>query len=142
VTPGSNKRTARRVIEAINAHQLGELNELLSERFVTHMPALPPGTDRYAMRALSEAMLTAFPDLHYSVEAEIAQRDEVVYRLRATGTQTGELLGADASGRKAAWEEMHVFRFEADGRIVEHWGLVDTASIMMQLGVMPPIERW
>jgi predicted ester cyclase len=80
--------------------------------------------------------------LHYAIAAEVAQGDEVVLRLLGTGTHVGELFGTAGSGRAIKWEEMHVFRFDVGARIVEHWGLQDVAAMMMQVGLMPPVERW
>lgn len=137
-----NRRAARRFVQATNERRLDEWDDLFAKGFATHMPGLAPEADRAALRSHVEMLLAAFPDLRYDIEAEVAQGDEVVYRLRGTGTHRGELFGMAGSGGTARWEEMHVLRFEADGGLVEHWGLIDVASMMMQLGLMPPVERW
>lgn len=66
----------------------------------------------------------------------IAQGDRVVSRQRVTGTHRGEYMGIPATGRSISWNEIFIFRF-ADGRIVEGWGVVDIASQMRQLGLLP-----
>jgi predicted ester cyclase len=39
-----------------------------------------------------------------------------------------------ATGRAVSMEQIHVARV-AGGKIVEHWGLVDTLAIVRQLGL-------
>ena len=39
------------------------------------------------------ALRTAFPDIHYSIDDAIMCGDQIVHRLTATGTMTGELNG-------------------------------------------------
>ena len=139
----ANRRTARRLVEDVfNARRLDGWDELFDAALVSHLPGLPPDAGRDSLRGHAEVLLAAFPDLHYDIEAEVAQGDEVVFRLLGSGTHVGELFGAARSGQTIRWEEMHVFRFGAEARIVEHWGLQDVAAMMMQLGLMPPVERW
>ena len=139
----ANRSSARRLVQdALNGRHADAWNDVLADRFVTHMPGIPPGADREAIRGLYERMADAFPDLRYEIEAEVAQHEKVMYRLRATGTHRREFHGVDGSGKTASWDELHLFQFGTDGRIVEHWGLVDSATLMMQLGLMPPVERW
>ena len=143
MTEPSNKKLARQLVDdALNAHRPERLEGFLSETFQTHLPGTSPGDDRAAFRGLYEMLIQAFPDLTYAVAAEVAQDDKVAQRLRGTGTHGGEFYGAAGSGKTATWDEMHVFRFGPEGTIVEHWGLLDTASIMMQLGLMPAVEQW
>jgi predicted ester cyclase len=39
-----------------------------------------------------------------------------------------------ASGKEATWSEIHIVRFDADGKAVEHWGVVDQLGMLAQLG--------
>ena len=143
MTETSHKQRGRQLVDdALNAHRPERLDEFLAEAFRTHLPGTSAGADREAYRAQYEALLDAFPDLSYEIAAEVAQGDKVAYRLRGTGTHGGAFFGTDGSGKTATWDEMHLFRFGPDGTIVEHWGLWDTASIMMQLGMMPAVDQW
>jgi predicted ester cyclase len=45
----------------------------------------------------------------------------------------GDFLGMPASGKEATWSEIHIVRF-ADGKAVEHWGVVDQLGMLAQLG--------
>jgi len=86
------------------------------------------------------ALKTAFPDLRYTIEDAIVCGDQIVHRLSATGTMTGEFMGIPATGKKATWTEIHIGK-GVDGRLTEHWGLVDQLGMLVQLGVVPSPAR-
>jgi predicted ester cyclase len=42
------------------------------------------------------------------------------------------------SGRHGSWQETHLFRV-VDGRVVEHWDVIDFLAMRLQLGLpFPP----
>ena len=51
------------------------------------------------------------------------------------GTHRAGFLGVPATGNTVAIDVMDVLRVE-DGKLVEHWNVVDVAGLMRQLGVM------
>jgi predicted ester cyclase len=61
-------------------------------------------------------------------------------RSSASGTMTGEFGGMPATGKRATWTEIHIGRV-ANGRLVEHWGLVDQLGMLVQLGIVPAPGR-
>lgn len=77
---------------------------------------------------------SSFPDLRVSVERTVAQDDMVVGHLKMSGTQLGQFMGAPASGKTFGIEAIEIVRMR-DGRIAEHWGLIDEAGIARQLGL-------
>ena len=54
--------------------------------------------------------------------------------MTVSGTQTGEMMGAPATGRKFQFTAMDIFRFE-DGKVVERWGNADHLVLIRQLGL-------
>ena len=78
---------------------------------------------------------TAFPDIHLTVEDEIAQEDRVVHRWTMVGTQQGEIMGIPPTGKEITWTGITIVRF-AEGKIVERWANVDLLSVLQQLGVI------
>jgi predicted ester cyclase len=77
-----------------------------------------------------------FPDLHAEIQELIAERDLVVARVQVSGTHSGPILGAEASGKHATWTAMVMYRVH-DGRIVEQWLNEDWASALQQFGALP-----
>ena len=70
----------------------------------------------------------------------LAEGDRVFSRCSWEGTQQGELMGIEPSGKHVFFTSMDEIRF-SDGRIEEHWGVTDSMGLMMQLAAIPaPIE--
>jgi predicted ester cyclase len=135
------KRTAERIpLEVLNTGNFALLDELLVPGFVDHTPqggAAPTGE---GFKDSAKALLTAFPDIKYTIEDSIAYGDQIVHRLTATGTMTGEFMGMPATGKRATWTEIHIGR-GVGGRLTDHWGLVDGLSMFAQLGIVQSPTR-
>ena len=82
--------------------------------------------------AASEA---AFP--HYGIDSEqmIAEGDLVSVIGRARGTNTGPFMGIPPT-RKSFNVPIHITYRVSDGKIIDHWMLVDNAAMMQQLGLV------
>ena len=137
-----NKVNARRIVdEAWNKHNTKLIDELFSNDAVLHNPQYatvvkgPEG----AKESL-ETYLTAFPDLKITIEKEIADGEYVVQHLRAIGTNTGELMGMPATGKKANTTGAMTTKFDQSGKIVEVWSFFDNLGLMQQLGLIPTPE--
>ncbi len=137
MTAKENKAIARRADEELfDRGNLDVADELFALNFVYHDPASgedwhgPESVKRYA------AMLrAAFPDLHYSVEDQIAKGDKVVTRYTASGTHQSELMGIAPTGNRVEITGISITRIE-DGKIEEIWENYDTLGMMQQLGVV------
>ena len=79
-------------------------------------------------------MRASFPDLHMSVERTVIQDDLVAVHFKISGTQLGEFMGTPASSKTFDVEAMDILRVK-DGRIAEHWGVIDEAGMAAQLGL-------
>ena len=62
--------------------------------------------------------------------------DLVSGRYTFRGRHTGDLMGMPATGNAFEVEAMDMIRVR-DGKILEHWGLIDMPALMSQLGLMP-----
>jgi predicted ester cyclase len=76
--------------------------------------------------------LTAFPDLHSSLDELIAEDDRVFVRSTMTGTHDGEYKGIPPTGRHIATDSAEVFRI-ANGMFVGYWCLTNVAGLVRQL---------
>lgn len=136
-----NKATARRFYEEAWQGRLEVLDEIMSEDAVEHDTQNPfadvHGPD--GARRLIEMYRQAFPDVSFTVEEQIAERDLVVTRWTATGTNDGDIMGMPATGRTSTVTGIDISRFE-DGRIVEGWTNWDTIGMLQQLGLAPAAE--
>ena len=127
-------------LEVLNQGKYELIDEIYAPDFVEHyeQPGVPPTREGFKQFAM--AYRSAFPDLHYTVEDAIEAGDRIVHRLSASGTMKGDFLGMPATGKHATWSEIHIGRV-SDGRLVEHWGLVDQLGIFVQLGIVPAPGR-
>ena len=130
------KRTAERIpLEVLNTGNFGLLDELLVPEFVDHSPVGGVAPTREGLKSSAQALRTAFPDIRYTIEDSIAYGDQIVHRLSATGTMTGEFMGVPPTGKSATWTEIHIGR-GVNGRLTEHWGLANELSMLVQLGIV------
>ena len=136
----SNKALIRRFYEEIDKGNLDAMDDLVAENYVNHDP--PPFPGLAAGRAgLKQAFLMfqkATPGRHV-IEDQIAEGDKVMTRLRGVGKHEGELAGIAPTGNDLDVKAVAIHRI-ADGKIVEHWSAVDSATMLAQLGVIPALK--
>ncbi len=68
---------------------------------------------------------SAFPDPHYEELEVFASKDMVVSTLFVTGEPLGNFFFIPPTGRKIAYQAVHIHRISNDGRIVEHKAIRD-----------------
>jgi len=135
-TPEQNKRIVRRYFEEVlNQHNLAVIDELFAPDFISHPNMGDVGLDIYT-QAIKRSH-AAFPDLHVTIEAQIAEGDMVATRWKARGTQQGPFGNIPPTGKEVTVTAMHFHRL-ADGKIVEHWEQFDLMGMLQQLGALSP----
>jgi predicted ester cyclase len=135
------KTTLDRIpLEVLNQNKFELIDEIFAPNFVEHypQPGVPPTTEGFKQTV--KALKKAFPDLLYTIDDTIETSDKIVHRLTGSGTMTGDFAGMPATGKRATWTEIHIGRV-ANGKLVEHWGLVDQLNMLVQLGVIPAPGR-
>jgi steroid delta-isomerase-like uncharacterized protein len=134
-----NKALMLRVYEEIFSQgDLDKIDELLADDFIEHEelpPGIPPG--KGAPKALMSMMHGAFPDFHVTVEEMLEDGDKVITRARFSGTHEGEFMGMPATGKKFDIAVIDIVEIR-DGKGVAHWGIMDMAAMMQQLGLGGP----
>ncbi len=75
---------------------------------------------------------TAFPDLHVTIETQVAEGDWVASRLTYRGTHLGPFMGVPPTGKKVQFATMTMNRY-AEGKVVENWGVHDIHGMLKQL---------
>lgn len=128
---------ARRLYELLSAGDVDGFGELLADDFIEHeeLPGLAPSKD--GVKTFFRIQIAAFPDLRLAVEDIVADGAKVVARVRYSGTQQGEFQGMPATGKAVDIQLIDIFAFADDGRVREHWGVIDLMTMMQQLGVVP-----
>jgi len=131
------KEIVRRFVEEYQEKRDPEaLAEYLAPDVVDHtpMPGTAPGAD--GVRQVFEMLWSALPDMRVEIHDQIAEGDKVVTRKSFQGTQQGELFGVPPTEKEVHLDLIDIVRV-ADGRIVEHWNIIDSYGLMQQLGAIP-----
>ena len=129
--------TARRMYELISAGDIDGFSENLADYFVEHevTPGLAP--TKAGVKDFFRMQRAAFPDMRMVADDVIASGNKVVARVRYTGTNQGAFMGMPATGKRVDVQLMDMFLFGDDGRVHEHWGVMDALALMQQIGAVP-----
>jgi len=134
-----NKALARRDYQEVwNQGKLDAVDEIFAADYVSHWAGSPDihGTQSYKQSVTSYR--TAFPDVQFTVEDQIAEGDKVVTRWTSTGTHKGELMGIPPTGVQVTLTGISISRL-SDDKVVEDWVNWDMLGMLQQLGVIPPM---
>lgn len=142
-TLAANRLIGRRVlVEMWGEGKLELADALYAPDYVDHVGRGPEASRVVGPAGIKQAVTlfrTAFPDLHYTVEAQVAEGELVLSRFSASGTQTGPFLGAPPSGKSVTYTGMDLNRI-VGGKIVESWVNYDALALLQQLGLVPLVK--
>jgi steroid delta-isomerase-like uncharacterized protein len=105
---------------------------LLAPDFVDHTPFPGFGGGREDVKRLFQVLRSAFPDLRAEIVEQFANGEMVATRKTFHGTHKGEFLGVPPTGKHMAFRVVDLLRV-SDGKMREHWNVVDVTSIVGQL---------
>lgn len=130
-----NKALTRRVFEEVyNQGKLTTADELAAGDLLIHLPSQAihgrEGIKQYV------AMLRAgFPDIHFTIEEQVAEGDRVVTRWTARGTHLGDFQGIPPTSKQIRVTGTDIDRIVND-KTVECWINMDELGMMQQLGAI------
>ena len=130
------KALIMRAEELWNEGNLAIADEMYAPNFVNHNPCRPEVKDLQSFKQYISATREGMPDFHVKIEDMIAENDRLACRWVASGTHKKDFYGIPASGKKATWTGMTIYRFDS-GKIVEGWWDQDIFGMLQQLGVIP-----
>jgi predicted ester cyclase len=133
-----NKETALRFFEELIAKgDLDRLDEYFAADYHDHDVANDEDTRGIdGIRREIEGYRAAL-DMGFTVDAALADGDEVAIRWSLLGKHIGDFGGIAATGKEVSFTGITSFRFQ-DGKIVEGWWNWDNLSLLRQLGVVTP----
>ena len=95
----------------------------------------PPLQGREALRAATQAYMTAFPDLRVTISSHTIDGPRLAYEWVSTGTHQGVLMGLAPTGR---WIENYgatVTTCDEDGVVIEGSSYWNPLAMFRQLGL-------
>ena len=131
-----NKQIVRRFMdECWSQGKLDTVSELVAANCRLHDPVFPSltsGADN--LRRHIESCRNGFPDLKFTIDDTIAERNEVVLHWTGTGTHKAQFLGMQPTNKRVSVSGTTIFRIEGS-KITEEWSHWNLMSMMEQLGL-------
>ncbi len=137
----TDNTVAKRNQELVRAFQTNVMHEeefetaeeYLHPDLVIHLPPglVPPGRDN-AVKWFKEAA-EWFTSRGIEEKLSLADDDTVLQLIELHFEHTGDYMGVPPTGKRFSIAGLAAFKIK-DGKIAEHWGLYDMASIPAQLG--------
>lgn len=132
-----NKALVRRYYdEVFNQRDVDLVDQLAVDDYVEHDPFPGQGDGRDDLKARVQLILDAMRPLRFEVQDVVAEGDTVVVRWVQRGTQSGSFMGIPPTGREFTIAGIDIHRLR-DGRMAEHWHVVDLFALLQQLGAIP-----
>lgn len=141
ITEKNKNLVSRAVKEIWNEGNYDNLEEFVSRDFVAYSSG--KGEDVHGLdgaRQFWTEFRNAFPDIHFTIEHQIAEGDRVVTHWTASGTHKGEFKGIQPTGKKFTVTSIDIDRI-VDGKVMECWSSMDELGLLQQLGVIPLPEQ-
>jgi predicted ester cyclase len=125
-----------RWLAAGDAAEIDRFSDFLDPQVVVHAPFGLSTIGIEAEKQVWRDAIEAMPDIRHEVQAVAVAGATVAARVVVTGTHERDFGGIKALGRTFRFDQA-LFADVRDTKIVEAWEIVDTASLMRQLGALP-----
>jgi len=136
--PADNKAIVRRFYEEVwIKRRLEIVNELISPSHALQGPNIfgsSVGPEAYKRQVSN--LLEAYPDLRWTIEDTIAEKDKVVACWTFSGTHKGNYMGVPATNKKVSVSGITIHHI-AGGKIIDSHTNWDALGMMQQLGAVP-----
>ena len=131
-----NIQTVLRLYEEVGHEgRLEILDEFVWPDHIEHnpFPQQSQGLEGFKQRI---SMVRAAFNPRFTIEHVIAQGDKVAVMWTNQGTHVGDWFGVPPTGKSvtAHGVDIHLLR---DGRLAEHWDVVDVRDFFVQVGMLP-----
>lgn len=132
--PERNLAAVRRAVELMNRREVGELLTLFAPGGARHDLA-----GAYADFGLENAsdflgeLFRGSPDMKIVLHDAFAAGDRVATRITVEGTHEGQLAGRPGTGKRFSFNQLNIYRFTDQGKVIESWQLADLAGFDAQI---------
>jgi steroid delta-isomerase-like uncharacterized protein len=140
--PVDTKVIVRRLYEDVwNKRKLEVVSDLFSPSHALHdsnFSGSSVGPEAYKIQAAM--FLSAFPDLRFTVEDTVAEKDKLVASWTISGTHKGEFMGIRPTNKRMSVEGITI-HYIANGKSIDSNISWDALGLMRQLGVFPALAQ-
>ena len=99
--------------------------------------AEPTGPER--MQRVIRMYKNAFPERELINELIICSGEFVTVRVRIKGVMTGPLGDYAPTGRAFEYPAIDIYRFNAEGKVFERWGVADRGQFFTEAGLLQEV---
>jgi predicted ester cyclase len=131
-----NKSIVIALTQAFNNRNITALDKLVAVNEIEHNSLVHQGLD--GIKQYFSDLITAFPDLHITIDHIIAEGNNVAVFTNTTGTPVRQLMvttDIPISGKRISFKTADIYRI-ANNKIVEHWDIVESVKVLQQLGAI------
>jgi predicted ester cyclase len=141
--PGRERQMTQKVIsrfyeDVLVGGDLGALDEIATPDYQEHDPFPGQGEGLQGLRD-RVTMLKEGLAVRFTIEDVIQCDDRLVVRWTNSGTHVGEFLGIPPTHKSFSVAGIDIYRLE-EGKLAEHWHVIDQLSMLQQLGLIPTPE--
>ena len=123
-----------------NERKLEVIDQLVSQSHALVSPAMSgPTVGPAAYKKELATFVAGFPDLRFTVEETICEKDKIVASWTLTGTHKGEFLGIAPTNKRVSMMGITIHQI-GDGKILDSQAVWDAISLFQQLGVELPMK--
>lgn len=99
----------------------------------------PPGREH--IQEFFKGTFAHWPDIQVVVQNAVAEDDWVMGRSMWSATHSSTVMGVPATGKKIEASFWDLHRFNKDGLIAQTWNLIDSLTLIGQLGLVPKPKK-
>jgi len=114
------------------------VNDLAVPDYVEHYP-LPGHPEGIAGLKARVSDIAAALSPTYTLQHVIGEGDLVTAHWKMTGKHNGPFIGIPPTNRPVEIAGIDIYRLR-DGKLAEHWHVVETLEMLQQLGVIPQMQ--
>src|SRR5688500_3316765 len=123
-------------VDGLNSGNVSVADEVFQPDCIIHINGNPQrdlSLDNF--KQMVAGMLTAFPDLHVTINDQFTSGEKVSTRWTAKGTNSGPFGEMQATGKEVEIEGL-IIDYVLNGKVAKRWELWDQMAMMQQLGVV------
>ena len=134
ITQGELNTLNGRILQIWNQGNLDLVDQVYTAQVVRYDAGWPhPIRGLDALKNHFQFYRSAFPDIDMIIQETIMQGDKIVWHWTLTGTNTGPMGEAPATGKEVQLSGITIGRI-VDGKIAEVGDFYNQASLLLQLG--------
>jgi predicted ester cyclase len=120
-----NKQTVSDAVKAVNTGNVDELAKYFAPDMVDYGDGtMPAAKSSDSVRAMLHVFVNTFPDMNIDPIVTAADGDYVIVYSHWSGTFKNDMMGIKATGKSFKTKDADIFKFNDEGKIVEHWSVM------------------